>query len=46
VAPLPPGVPLERQQLAALAWETDGVLDIPDEELAALAQRLRKALST
>jgi diadenosine tetraphosphate (Ap4A) HIT family hydrolase len=43
VAPLPPGVPFERQQLAAFAWETEGVLDVPDEELAALAARLRAA---
>lgn len=45
VAPLPPGVPLERQQLAALAWETDGVLDLPEPELATLAARLRAALA-
>lgn len=44
VAPLPPDVPLERQQLAALAWETDGVLDIPADDLAALAQQLKTAL--
>jgi diadenosine tetraphosphate (Ap4A) HIT family hydrolase len=44
LAPLPPGVPFERQQLAALAWETEGVLDVPDEELAALAARLRDEL--
>ena len=45
LAPLPPGVPLERQQLAALAWETDGVLEIPPAELRALAARLRADLS-
>ena len=45
VAPLPPGVPLEDQQLAAFAWEPKGVLEIPDEELGALAQRLREALT-
>jgi diadenosine tetraphosphate (Ap4A) HIT family hydrolase len=45
VAPLPPGVPLERQQLAALDWEPDGVLEIPNDELEALAARLRAELS-
>jgi diadenosine tetraphosphate (Ap4A) HIT family hydrolase len=45
VAPLPPGVPLKRQQLAALAWEPEGVLEIPGEELKALAARLRAELS-
>ena len=44
VAPLPPGVPFERQQLAALAWETEGILDVLDEELSALAARLRSEL--
>jgi diadenosine tetraphosphate (Ap4A) HIT family hydrolase len=45
VAPLPPGMPFERQQLAALAWETEGVLDVPDVELAALATGLRARLA-
>jgi diadenosine tetraphosphate (Ap4A) HIT family hydrolase len=45
VAPLPPGVPLELQQLAALAWEPEGVLEIPHEELEGLAARLRAELS-
>jgi diadenosine tetraphosphate (Ap4A) HIT family hydrolase len=44
LAPLPAGVPLERQQLAALAWETEGVLEIPQDELAALARRLQREL--
>jgi hypothetical protein len=44
LVPLPPGVPLERQQLAALDWEPDGVLDIPDDALGALAERLRHVL--
>jgi diadenosine tetraphosphate (Ap4A) HIT family hydrolase len=40
LAPLPPGVPFEQQQLAALA--TNECLDLADEELAALAPpRLR-----
>jgi diadenosine tetraphosphate (Ap4A) HIT family hydrolase len=37
LAPLPPGVPYERQQLAAFSWER-GVLDLPELELAALAK--------
>jgi diadenosine tetraphosphate (Ap4A) HIT family hydrolase len=43
VAPLPPGVPYEEQQLAALHFDR-GVLDIPDAEMAALAARLRRAI--
>jgi diadenosine tetraphosphate (Ap4A) HIT family hydrolase len=40
VAPLPPGVPFEEQQLEALSWER-GVLDVSDEDMAALAERIR-----
>lgn len=43
VAPLPPGVPFERQQLAA--FESNVCLDLGDDELAALAARLRRALA-
>jgi diadenosine tetraphosphate (Ap4A) HIT family hydrolase len=43
VAPLPPGVPYEEQQLAALHFDR-GVLDLPDAEMAALAARLRQAI--
>lgn len=43
VAPLPPGVPYERQQLPALV-KSLGVLDIPDNEMALLAARLRARL--
>jgi diadenosine tetraphosphate (Ap4A) HIT family hydrolase len=39
LAPLPPGVPLERQQLAAL--DVDDRLDLSDEELEDLAERIR-----
>jgi diadenosine tetraphosphate (Ap4A) HIT family hydrolase len=42
LAPLPPGVPFEQQQLAAL--DTDLGLDLSEEELAALAERIRGAL--
>jgi diadenosine tetraphosphate (Ap4A) HIT family hydrolase len=44
LAPLPPGVPLEEQQLAALDW-SGGVLDVSDADQADLAERIRGALS-
>ena len=40
IAPLPPGVPFEQQQLEALRFR-NGVLKIPEEEMSALAQRLK-----
>lgn len=40
VVPLPPGVPYEEQQFAALMLETAGALDIPEEEKASLAARV------
>jgi diadenosine tetraphosphate (Ap4A) HIT family hydrolase len=43
LAPLPPGVPFEQQQLAAL--HSDLVLDVSDDELADLAARLRETLT-
>jgi diadenosine tetraphosphate (Ap4A) HIT family hydrolase len=43
VAPLPPGVPYERQQFHALMME-HGVLAIPDDEMAVLARDIRSAL--
>ncbi|NLS20478.1 HIT family protein [Rhizobium sp. P40RR-XXII] len=42
VAPLPKGVPLAQQQYHALMAE-NGVLHIDDEDMAALAQRIRTA---
>jgi diadenosine tetraphosphate (Ap4A) HIT family hydrolase len=42
LAPLPPGVPFEEQQLAALS--TDRVLDLGDAAMGELAQRIRYAL--
>ena len=42
LAPLPPGVPFEEQQLAAL--DTDQGLDLSDDELEVLAARIRAAL--
>ncbi len=41
IAPLPYGVPFKGQQLAALSME-DGFLDISNQEMAALAQRIRE----
>jgi diadenosine tetraphosphate (Ap4A) HIT family hydrolase len=43
VVPLPPGVSFEQQQLAALDW-SQGVLDVGEEQQAALAGRIRAAL--
>jgi hypothetical protein len=43
LAPLPPGVPFAEQQLAAL--HTDLVVDVSDDDLAALAARLRDVLT-
>jgi diadenosine tetraphosphate (Ap4A) HIT family hydrolase len=39
VAPLPPGVPYEHQQFGAFSWD-QGVLALPDAEMAALARRI------
>lgn len=43
VAPLPPGVPLEAQQFAALDV-TQGVLDIDETEMAEIARRIAAEL--
>jgi diadenosine tetraphosphate (Ap4A) HIT family hydrolase len=43
IAPLPPGVPYEEQQLAALHPDR-GLLQISEEEMAALAGRIRQAM--
>jgi diadenosine tetraphosphate (Ap4A) HIT family hydrolase len=43
VAPLPPGVPYEEQQTAALD-HSRGILPLSDEEMASLAQAIRHAL--
>lgn len=44
IAALPPGVPYEEQQFHVLMTE-NGVLDMPSEQPAGLAARLRAALS-
>jgi diadenosine tetraphosphate (Ap4A) HIT family hydrolase len=41
IAPLPYGIPFEEQQLEALS-SRHGILDIPDNEMAVLAQRIRQ----
>jgi diadenosine tetraphosphate (Ap4A) HIT family hydrolase len=43
LAPLPPGVPYEQQQSAALSTNR-GTLTLSDEKLAALAARIREAM--
>jgi hypothetical protein len=45
VAPLPPGVAYDDQQLAALAMSR-GILDVDREEMAELAGRIRERLVT
>jgi diadenosine tetraphosphate (Ap4A) HIT family hydrolase len=44
VAPLPPGVRFEHQQLEALSWGR-GIIDLSDEDMAALAERLKPAIA-
>lgn len=45
IAPLPPGVPYEEQQYAALALRAEhGVLDVPHAEMTKLAARIREAM--
>jgi diadenosine tetraphosphate (Ap4A) HIT family hydrolase len=45
LVPLPPGVPYEKQQLAALDIER-GILQIPENDMAALAARICEAIET
>jgi ATP adenylyltransferase len=45
IAPLPPGVPYEQQQMEALNLKK-GVLKVPEEEMASLAQRIAHRLKT
>lgn len=44
VAPLPPGVPYDQQQLAALDWERAGLLEPTEDEQRELADRIRALL--
>jgi diadenosine tetraphosphate (Ap4A) HIT family hydrolase len=43
--PLPPGVPYEEQQGAWASW-SKGVLEIPREEMAFLAERIGRRIET
>src|SRR5215204_5339634 len=43
VVPLPPGVPYEEQQGAWASWDK-GVLKIPSEEMAGLAERISRRI--
>ncbi len=44
IAPLPHGIPFKQQQLAALNID-EGFLDIPEPEMADLAERIRRKLA-
>lgn len=46
VAPLPPGVPYEKQQFFAIMHEEAGTLKIPEEEKVSLAARIRKRIES
>ncbi len=43
IAPLPPGVPYEEQQLEALRFEM-GILKLSNKEMASLARQIREAM--
>ena len=43
IAPLPPGVPYEKQQMEALRLSS-GLLEITDEEMSALARQISDAM--
>jgi diadenosine tetraphosphate (Ap4A) HIT family hydrolase len=43
VAPLPPGVPFEEQQGAALLWRR-GILDLSEDEMAELTELIRATI--
>jgi len=45
IAPLPPGVPFEEQQFAALMLENKGYLEIRGDEMTAFAKRLAARIS-
>jgi diadenosine tetraphosphate (Ap4A) HIT family hydrolase len=46
LVPLPPGVPYEQQQFAALMLERSGYLDMSDDDQRALAAAIGAAMST
>ena len=43
IAPLPPGVPYEKQQTKAISTR-EGILDISENEMKALADQIRRAM--
>ena len=43
IAPLPPGVPYEKQQTKAIS-PREGILDISENEMKALADQIRRAM--
>jgi len=43
VVPLPKGTPYDQQQGAAVGWQA-GVLRVPEEDMAAIASRLRERI--
>ena len=45
IAPLPPGIPFEKQQLEALRFK-NGVLDLSEEEMATLAEQICQGMTT
>ena len=45
IAPLPPGVPLARQQFRAFSRLIAGVIECPDQEWARLARRVRDEMA-
>lgn len=46
VVALPPGVPYGRQQLVALMHETQGVLDLTDDERVSMSNELSSRIAT
>ncbi len=44
LVPLPAGVPFQRQQLDFLSWDVQGILDLSDEEMSSIAERIRAQL--
>lgn len=46
IAPLPPGVPYEELQFAALMMETNGYIELSREEHDELADRMRSSLTS
>ena len=44
LVPLPAGVPFEKQQLDFLSWDEQGILDLSEEEMTSIAERIRAQL--